>query len=295
MAAMIKDSVLDVWVRFRTGSTSNTQECLYVAHNAAPTAADDGKLGEVWNRGDLPAKETNVVRFVFVSDTHSRHNEMGILPEGDIFVHGGDILMSSRMWSSGGRAEKYAEFNRWLGSSAVRCPTKLIVAGNHDRELEDVGTEAARAMLSNATYLENESFVWKGEAGLSVCVFGSPASAGHSQNRAFQGAAFAEAAVQAAAAAGRTVRPANDEGGAAEAPPALVLLTHGPSDKGNRNLLGAAARGAGGRLRAHLWGHLHRGHGARRAKLCGVSVCGSIMDAHYCPLNLPIVVDVQVG
>jgi hypothetical protein len=146
----VNDAVMNVWLGFRTGATSNTADCLYVAHDAtaAPHAADScdahGKvrLGEVRRRDALPPKDAaTIVRFVVVSDTHSRHAEMGVLPSGDVFVHGGDLLMSSRLWSSEGARDQYRDLNAWLGSGAVRCPTKLVIAGNHDRELQAIGKE----------------------------------------------------------------------------------------------------------------------------------------------------------
>ena len=51
------------------------------------------------------------------------------------------------------------------------------------------------------------------------------------------------------------------------------------------------------RLRAHFWGHAHGHHGAELKALKGgsqvLSVCASIMDTQYRPLQLPFVVDVR--
>jgi hypothetical protein len=49
-------------------------------------------------RTALPPKAAHgVVRIVVVSDTHSRHRDLGVLPAGDLFVHCGDVLMSGRL------------------------------------------------------------------------------------------------------------------------------------------------------------------------------------------------------
>lgn len=266
------DGVMSVWLGFRTGSRANDAgACLFI--NAAVAAACTSDVhSAVARRDELPPKPPGALRFVVVSDTHSRHAALGKLPAGDVFVHSGDILMSSRFWSPGGNVERYRAFNAWLAT--VPCPIKVVIGGNHDRELETMGPAASTALLSNAVYLENSAVEVVAPSGQPVVLYGSPTSNGRSGNSAFQSAGVAAAALQGASALAAPLK-------------AVVLVTHGPAEDLQQ------ACGAG--LKAHLWGHAHAAHGVRRGSNSGVhnflSVCASVMDTSYCPTNLPVVFD----
>lgn len=63
------------------------------------------------------------MRLVAVADTHTFEGDLGRVPDGDVFVHAGDLC----------RAGTLAEFKpvaQWLRS--LPHPHKLVVAGNHD-------------------------------------------------------------------------------------------------------------------------------------------------------------------
>lgn len=90
------DFILGLWLNFRTGSRSSPELCLYVSPST-------NKRGEVTLRAELPPNNPGVTRIVIVSDTHTRHAALGDLPIGDVFVHCGDILMSSSFFSSAAR------------------------------------------------------------------------------------------------------------------------------------------------------------------------------------------------
>lgn len=82
-----------------------------------------------------------------------------------------------------------------------------MIGGNHDSELETIGSEAAADLLSNATYLNNTATVLtvgEGDAQKRVRVFGSPSSHGTSGNLGFQSPLVAEAAREAITAMGRS-------------------------------------------------------------------------------------------
>ena len=95
---------------------------------------------------------------VAVSDTHGRHEELQV-PDGDLFVHAGDI---SRV----GNLEDVAAFDRWLARLPHRH--KIVIAGNHDFCFQDHPREA-RALLRHAIYLQDEAVEVAG-----VEVYGSP-------------------------------------------------------------------------------------------------------------------------
>lgn len=220
----------------------------------------------------MPPKANGVVRIIVVSDTHCQHGELGALPEGDLFVHCGDILMSGRLWTDAGQVKQLQAFNSWLGH--VPCTTKVVIMGNHEMVAPSLGREQLAALLPNAKYLENEAW--------DVCglrMFATPLSRGHSGNAAFQDDAFATATE---AAANATTDPVD------------ILITHGPSQSN------ITSRSTPGELepwakhlqpRLHLWGHAHALHGVRFADGI-VSVCASIMDVQYCPVNFVVVIDI---
>ena len=124
----------------------------------------------------LPPKPEGAVRLVFVSDTHSQLSDVE-LPEGDILIHTGDITFCAR-----GGLTTLQEFNEQL--AALPFEHKIVIAGNHDRRLEQLGRFQARQLLTSAHYLEN--------SGVRLCglhFWGSPFSVGRkrrSSNRAFQ-------------------------------------------------------------------------------------------------------------
>ena len=65
--------------------------CLYVDDTTSGSAANEPRLIP---RTSLPPRRSGVRRLVVVSDTHARHRELGELPEGDVLIHCGDLLMS---------------------------------------------------------------------------------------------------------------------------------------------------------------------------------------------------------
>jgi Icc-related predicted phosphoesterase len=86
------------------------------------------------------------MRLVVVSDTHGLHNLIEDLPDGDVLVHAGDFM------NAGFTPEEIVSFNTWLGDQSFRY--RVVCAGNHDRRFQNTPQEA-RALLSNAIYLEN--------------------------------------------------------------------------------------------------------------------------------------------
>ena len=63
------------------------------------------------------------MRIVAVADTHLFHADLGLLPEGDVLIHAGDLLR-------GGRLAELRQAMPWLLAQPHRH--KLFVAGNHD-------------------------------------------------------------------------------------------------------------------------------------------------------------------
>jgi Icc-related predicted phosphoesterase len=99
-----------------------------------------------------------MLTLVAMADTHSYHGRLTV-PEGDILIHAGDLTRR-------GSLEELAEVNRFLASLPHRH--KLVVAGNHDWCFQEREAEA-RAVLTAATYLQDEAVVIEG-----VKFYGSP-------------------------------------------------------------------------------------------------------------------------
>ena len=49
------------------------------------------------------------------------------IPDGDVLLHCGDVTLRSMK-------KEFVSFNKWIGS--LPHPTKIVIAGNHDRLLE---------------------------------------------------------------------------------------------------------------------------------------------------------------
>jgi predicted phosphohydrolase len=86
------------------------------------------------------------MRIVAVADTHTFHEDLRSIPDGDLFLHAGDLCR-------GGRLEELRTAATWLRTLPHRH--KIVVAGNHDwcfvRE-----PQAAREVLgSDILYLQD--------------------------------------------------------------------------------------------------------------------------------------------
>lgn len=99
------------------------------------------------------------MRIVAISDTHGRHIDPKLVPDGDVFVHCGDF-------TNLGRSDEIASFAAWLRELPHR--NKLVIAGNHDLSFED-GTATEDLLGDGVTYLFDTGVVIDG-----VSFFGSP-------------------------------------------------------------------------------------------------------------------------
>jgi len=261
----LRDTIVDLFQYFWLGSSWHADQtrCLY--YSTLRTLEDPTFL----SRDSLPPKEgTDTIRLVIVSDTHSRHESLGDLPSGDVFIHAGDTVMKGRVFSAESQRRKLESFNAWLGT--IPCRKKIVVAGNHDQLMDDIGASATQALLTNATYLENSTCSYEG-----FKFFGSPLSTGRSNNSAFQSRCLADEAVE------KLTDNADSD----------ILITHGPE-----LLLSGVLK----QPLLHVWGHIHDGYGVLRPgetrfgrKVAVTSVNGSTMDTKYRPSNAPLVVDIS--
>jgi Icc-related predicted phosphoesterase len=84
------------------------------------------------------------MRIIALSDTHNQHQKVTV-PDGDVLAFGGDI-------TDFGELEQLTRFNNWLGDLPHKH--KLVIAGNHDRSLQD-NAAVAEGLLGNCTYLRD--------------------------------------------------------------------------------------------------------------------------------------------
>jgi len=236
----------------RTCAHDATARCVYIAGNLPPSQT---------NCDDLPARPAGSVRVVFCSDTHGKHRLLR-LPAGDMLCHCGDLLSRNAcIGLNGGRPTRRAlaalrDFDNWLSSTPFR--DRVVIGGNHDATLEQIGVERARALLQHAHYLQNSFVTIQG-----LTVYGSPWSpSGHSANRAFQRDS-------------PTPPPPN-------LPTIDILLSHCHHEQ----LASAVAP------RVYAAGHAHEKHGADVLGDGRVVLNASMCDGLYRAVHLPIVVDV---
>jgi len=94
------------------------------------------------------------MRITFISDTHTKHEEITKhLPGGDLIIHAGDLM------NSGKHASDVAEFAYWF-SGLDNYEHKVFIAGNHDRMFEeypDLAMDLLTAYGPDLVYLQDKS------------------------------------------------------------------------------------------------------------------------------------------
>jgi Icc-related predicted phosphoesterase len=214
-----------------------------------------------------------MTRIVAISDTHGFHRKI-MIPNGDIFVHCGDITRAGEM-------DTILDFADWL--KELPHVMKVIVPGNHDFAFDissakfNKRAEEALYEVAGVHYLLDSIRVIEG-----LKFFGSPwvpnlsSWAFYDRNR------------------DRFERAPTDID---------VLVTHGPPagvrdgstspsgeshHHGSKHLLRYVNRCA--QLRLHVFGHVHQGYGiisGESPMFANAATC----DEDYKPVNAPIVIE----
>jgi predicted phosphodiesterase len=181
------------------------------------------------------------VRIVAVADTHTFQEQLGTLPDGDVFVHAGDLLRR-------GSLDELAGVAAWIRALPHRH--KVVVAGNHDWCFARERAAACDLLGAGVVYLEDEAVTVDG-----AVFYGSPWQPAYN-DWAYNLPRGPQLAEKWAAI------PAGVD----------VLITHGPP-YGIGDDLGSGLAGRQGcvdlRLalpriqpRVHLFGHIHQAGGA---------------------------------
>jgi len=177
------------------------------------------------------------MRIVAVADTHTFQDDLGPIPDGDVFVHAGDLCRR-------GDLDEMAGVAAWITGLPHRH--KVVVAGNHDWCFVNSPTAAA-SLFEGCHYLEDSGVTIEG-----IRFWGSPWQPAYN-DWAFnlpRGEALAEK---------WSLIPSDTD----------VLITHGPPEgygdkvsiagrSGCADLLDAARRVS---PRLHMFGHIHQDGG----------------------------------
>ena len=109
------------------------------------------------------------MKITFISDTHTKHNQVtSSLPGGDLLIHAGDF-------TSRGYKHEIQQFFKWF-SGLNNYTHKIVIAGNHDLMFED-DLKQAKEIISeypNATYLQDDLELIGDDYSTAVKVYGSP-------------------------------------------------------------------------------------------------------------------------
>ncbi len=211
----------------------------------------------------------STIRIVCVSDTHFYHQHLEV-PDGDILVHAGDFM------GFGNMERHIAEFNQWLGQQPHAH--KIVIAGNHDSLFES-SPGVARALLTNAIYLENSGVVLEG-----LRFWGPPVQP-----------TFHEWAFNVDR--GDPIRrywdmiPTGTDILVTHGPPFGILDQAGPATPhlGCEELAKAVQRVE---PKLHIFGHIHGGYGELRSANGTHFVNASVLKKKHMDFNDPYVVDV---
>ena len=217
------------------------------------------------------------MRVVLISDTHTRHLALdGKVPEGDIILHGGDIM------GSGYDPTEIVWFLDWY--SELPHKHKIFIAGNHDRDFENNPDRIERILedYPEVTYLQDKLIDVDG-----LKVYGSP------WQPEFCNWAF------------NLKRNGEDLEGRWAAIPeeADIVVTHGPPENILDFCIYDAFRAGCERLLPHikrvkplihLFGHIHESYGVWEEDGT-MFVNASVCTLAYRPINDPIIVDIVDG
>jgi predicted phosphohydrolase len=223
--------------------------------------------------GSKTAHERIQMKIVCISDTHQMHERVTV-PDGDVLIHAGDMTMT-------GDLARLRDFSDWLGG--LPHDYKIVVAGNHDKRFQMLHDKHdCRRIIEDtgAFYLEDAAVEID-----DVIFYGSPWTPSFGYGWAFNADRGEEIAAKWAKIRSDT----------------NVLITHGPP---HELLDYVPGRGGGfvgcqdlrqrigdlGKLRLHVFGHIHEGYGITRDGVVTL-VNASICNAEYAPINKPIVIE----
>ena len=109
------------------------------------------------------------MRITFISDTHTKHNQVtATLPGGDLLIHAGDL-------SSMGYQHEIQQFCKWY-SKLENYDHKVFIAGNHDWGFQDNSEKIMETVNSykGIDYLQDDMLLVGEDYDKMVKIWGSP-------------------------------------------------------------------------------------------------------------------------
>ena len=109
-----------------------------------------------------PKAHDSHVRVVVLSDTHGRHDELPILPKGDVLLHLGDV-------ANQGSLSHIRSFVQWVHKTQD-YPEIVVIEGNHDRDRRHPDRINLQEEYKDFIFLQDE---YRELAGGRLKVFGA--------------------------------------------------------------------------------------------------------------------------
>ena len=213
-----------------------------------------------------------MIKVTCISDTHGLHGNI-YLEQTDILLFSGDSM------TCGYKLSELLDFLTWFESQPAKY--KVMIAGNHDRFIEDNPTEFRKILKDypSITYLEDESITIEG-----INIYGTP----HSKE--FYDWAFNRTEEQLRVLFGKV--PLNTH----------ILLSHAPPlgfmdelidgrNVGELNLSKKIPQLDN--LELHVFGHIHNFFGMLKPHGKHISVNASQVDEFYKLKNFPVVIPLK--
>jgi len=208
------------------------------------------------------------MKIVVISDTHGQECNIKI-PKCDIFMHCGDSYINSLL--------RLNIVNEWLGT--IEADHRIIIAGNHDTELELIGQAWCEHLFTNAMYLQDKEVTIEG-----LKIYGSP------WTPLFMSWAFMKPRGSYELRKLWKQIPENLD----------ILITHGMpykildhsnyqhEDVGCKILRNAIFRK---RPKIYVGGHIHEAHGHLEKDGINFYNC-SVLNEHYKLVNKPVILEI---
>jgi Icc-related predicted phosphoesterase len=192
-----------------------------------------------------------------LSDTHSKHHELGNLPPADIIIHSGDI-------SFAGSENEVMDFIEWFGRLPYKY--KIFIAGNHDDCLFGANIDG---LPQNCFYLCNSSVTIEG-----VKFYGTPM--------------FMEDAMSGDYDRNIQKIPSDTNVLITHQPPNSILDFSANINYGDLNLLQVILKI---QPKYHLFGHIHDAYGIEKSEHT-TFVNAAILNENYQLINEPILLKI---
>ena len=205
------------------------------------------------------------MKIVALSDTHMGHSAITDIPSGDMIIHAGDLTSVGKKW-------EVKDFLDWFDS--LNFKYKIFIAGNHDFLFEQDPIVARKIIPNGVIYLQDESVLVEG-----IKFYGSP------YTLEFGNWAFMKKPGKEMYTCCSKIPTDTD-----------VIITHGPPF----GILDQCIRGKNlgsieltNRINqcnplAHVFGHIHEGHGRFTNEKGTQFINASILNDKYLHVNDPV-------